>query len=306
MQSEITRAPRWQRDPDYPQGRIGEPEHKILCAIARFGYLSAEQLNTLLYSPGSIQGTRKRLQNLYQWGYLKRRPLAKPLGKGAALALYRLDHLGYSYLKKMGLEPQGRFRPDEEPEDFFLRHSWAANELLVLTHELLRETTAIEIVRFETERELKLHPVYIQLGAERVGVVPDGWAHLRVDLEQDIYELPICWELDRGTRDRSSFQRTIAARLAYIQDPYQAEFGTNSVTLAYAIAAGGQRRVEEVVSWTERVLAQLGARQFAPWFLFSEFDPEQTEALELFSAETWFSPFSAQPQSLLPLREMGS
>jgi hypothetical protein len=295
------RSSTWQRDPNHPQGPIGAPEHDILVQIGRFGYLSAEQVNTLLYSHGSIQGTRARLQKLFQQGYLNRRGLSKRMGKGAALALHSLDYPGYHYLRKLGLAPEGRFRV-EPVEDFFLRHTLAANQLVVLSHALARHLPSVELCRFQSERELKQHPVYVNCGRERVGVVPDGWVEFRLspaDSEEG-YQVPILWELDRATTQRLAFQRKIAALSSYIQGPYQEEFATETVTIAIAVAVGGQRRLSDTLSCTEATLTQLATQELAPWFLFSSFDPQQLDPMTLFAEPIWVSPFSQEPQSLLP------
>src|SRR6478672_13780202 len=128
------RVPRFSRDPNYPPITINHSKHQLLQAVGRYTYLTAPQLTRLLYSQGSLTFVQEQLSQLYQAKYLERLYPYPTTPKGAPLAAYCLDNLGYQYLKEAGVAPEGRFRASDQGKrhPFFLRHSLAANDLLIL------------------------------------------------------------------------------------------------------------------------------------------------------------------------------
>jgi hypothetical protein len=90
--------------------------------------------------------------------------------------------------------------------------------------------------------------------------------------------------------------RKVKALAAYIAGPYQQQFGTQSVTLAY-ITTGGRRRAEELLGWAESALSE--QRQQAGYFLFSAFDPAEADPLESFLAPRFLQPFRRASVPLL-------
>lgn len=293
------RFPRYSRIEQSPKITINKSRHRLLEAIGKFSYLSAYQLTHLLYSKGALQNVRDNLKLLYQARYVRRVYLPHlSRHRGSPLAVYCLDRLGYQYLKSHGLAPEGRFSPNEnaEKEVLFLRHTQSANDLLILARLLAQEDPDLELYRMLTERELKRQPVYVHVGRERVGVVPDGW----VDLRKGNLQACIAFELDRNTVSKNNWQRKVLALAAYSQGPYQEAFDTESLTIA-VVTTASERRLNELLNWTEAVLDDPSGRDFAPFMFFASFDPAAIEPRDTFYSPIWRQPFSDSPLPLLEL-----
>jgi hypothetical protein len=293
----IKRLGRYQRAENYPPITIGKSEHQLLEAVARFGYISAWQLTRLLYSPASKTFVQQKLEGLYHHAYVERIPVPPATARGGtSLPAYCLDRKGWDYLKGLGLVEGKHKSAEAAKEPMFLRHTLSSHDLLILTHLLAKAHPPIELARFETEAELKAHPVLVTAQGEKTKVMPDGWVELHIDGEDQVC---LALELDRNTVKRGAFCKKVAALIAYSQGMYQKEFGTESLTIAWVAALGGERRLREMLAWTEATLSQIGASNKADMFRFAALDPAIAEPAILLSS-TWQRPFGTQP---LPLFE---
>lgn len=297
----MPRLPRYQRVADYPHFEIGRPKHLILEAVGRFHYLSAPQLTRLLFSPSSLTYTQRHLKDLYQSEYLNRVFLPTATPQGSSLAIYCLDKRGISFLRGTDKDTPRRFRPSEEAqrEWLFLRHTLAANEVLILAERLAKLRPDIVIAQLRTERELKQAPTTVKTKRGERSVIPDGWVDIRRQRPNG-RQLQTCLaiELDRGTVPRLAFQRKIQALVHYADGPYQADFGTESLTIAFVVVAD-ETRLKQVLTWTEEALDQLKARNQADLFGFWVGDPSTTDPEEFFSSSSWHTPFTSSPEPLL-------
>lgn len=296
-QSPNSHLPRYRRAEGYPEIRIGRPEHLILDALARYHYLTAPQLTRLLFSPTSLTYTQEHLKGLFHAGYTQRLYLPTPTPCGSSLAIYALDKKGFAYLKAKDAAPGGRFRTSEQQnrEALFLKHTLSVNDLLILAALLAKQHKDITIARMLHERELKRSPIYVPVGKERIGVVPDCW----LDLRQGRAQSCLAVELDRsGGVERESWQRKIRGFCHWAQGPYQHFFGTDSLTVC-VVVMGGRRRLKEVLGWTESELARLGVKHQADTFRFAGFDPAMADPAQVFFSSIWLRPFDPSPVPLL-------
>jgi hypothetical protein len=270
--------------------------------VGQFSYLSSFQITRLLYSQNSLKFVQHHLKELYQAGYLNRLFLPTITARGSALAVYTLDQKDYAYLKAVGQEPAGRFRASEQSERewLFLKHTLAANDLLVLSHQLARQDQSVQLARFYTEHQLKQSPASVQMGKERVRVVLDGWVDLRKYWPGQTRQAQHClaFELDRATTGFKSFSTKIRTRVAYLNGPYQRQFGTQSSTITF-VTLGGERRLSELLAWTQDTLAAINAQQSGFYFLFAAFDPAVINAQEAFYSPIFRQPFSTAAVPLL-------
>ncbi len=294
--SPLARLPRYTRADRYPPLQLGRPHCLLLGALGRFHYLSAPQLTRLLYSPGSLTYVQEHLKRLFHAHYVERVYLPTITPHGSSLAVYTLASEGIAYLKRAGLAPEGRFRPSEQAhrEWLFLRHTLEANELLISAHRLARAHAEITVAQMKCERELKHAPVYVQAGKERIGVVPDGW----IDVRFDDLQACVAFELDRDTVEREAFRRKVRGLLAYADGPYAAAFGTSSLTIA-VVTTAGERRMTELLTWTQHEFIERDAREQADLFRFAAFDPAATDPHAIFFAPLWRRPFDPAPLPLL-------
>lgn len=274
--------------------QIGAPKEKLLRAIARYPYLSAPQAARYQFSKGSLTYVRKHLRELYQAGYVQRVPLMPIRPHGAHLWTYILTGRGVAYVRELGIDVTGRVRESEQRErqQLFLRHTMAANELMILAELLPERDPRVQVTRLLTERELKQAPVYVEGDdGKRVGVIPDGW----VEFGTRTRPWAIAFELDRGTVSRKSWVAKLDAYAAYIAGPYQQAFETTSLTIA-VVTTAGPRRLHDLRTWTK---AAWGDALLTDLLLFTALDPEQVEPETLFLGPVWQSAGEGQPVPLV-------
>jgi hypothetical protein len=127
-------------------------------------------------------------------------------------------------------------------------------------------------------------------------VVPDGW----VDLTFSNHQFCIAFELDRDTVAKKDWLGKIAAYSAYIKGPYQLSFGVESLTIA-VVTTSGERRLRELVSWSEEAIASLRDSSLSEVLFFSAFDPATIEPQVAFYSPIFRRPNDPHPVSLLEI-----
>ena len=278
---------------------INRTKDKLLRAIARYEYLSARQLTRLLYGNSETM-VERNLSQLLADRYLQFVPykdIRDDRPGGRPRRIYRLAQLGYDYVRSLGITPAGRFRAGDRGRQkaLPLEHIQQANDLIILAHRFCKQHPTFRVERFETDAELKRHPVYFEGAGYRVGVAPDAWTLLS-DGED---EYGIAWELDRATENRTVFREKVRMLVYYSQGGYAAEFETESLTIAFVATEGGGARLDSMRSWIEAELTELGAQAVASTFLLSAFNPEEVDPGETFHSPIWSQPFANQPVPLV-------
>jgi hypothetical protein len=104
-------------------------------------------------------------------------------------------------------------------------------------------------------------------------------------------------ELDRGTRERKSWQNKVRALISFAGEPYQQAFGTPFLTIL-VVATPGRLRRDELLSWTEAVIGEK-TRPEADLFRFSHTLADQVSPQDLFFSPIWLAPFTRSPVPLL-------
>src|SRR3712207_4336278 len=134
---------------------IGTTEDKLLCATARYQYLTAAQATKLLFSPGSLKYVMEKLSNLTTLGYL----LALGGRKNGLPRIYTPTRKGRVYAQERGIAIPERFRPAEEHEKekniFFMRHTLAVIDVLINAELLSHTVQGIALKRMYHEHALK-------------------------------------------------------------------------------------------------------------------------------------------------------
>lgn len=272
----------------------------LLRAVYTYQFVTVEQVTRLLYRAGSLKYVRRRLRGLVDVGYLQRLRLPS-VGIGNTSYLYTLARRGIGYLTAAGYSDFARFRPSEQREHsyLFLTHTLRVNDFLIAAQLLTRSNPDVILADMRHERQLRRTPIKVKTSSgETIGVVPDGWLDFHIR-GQD--RMSIVLELDRGTVEREAFKRKIRGLLAYADGPYQAFFGSQSLTVAFAVTAGA-RRMELLREWCEQVLTDV--RQERPeLFLFGVLPPDgELDPTALFLSAMWYLPFGPVPISLLDVQ----
>ena len=281
--------------------RLNRSDLAILSAVARFHYLTAYQTNRLVF-PGCHDGfryARRRLARLVEAGFLLRlKPLSVP-HRGAAAHVFTLATAGRRLL---GLQHRS-FRPNEEQEKAgnlpFLEHTLATIDVLIAA-ELLCRTAPVSMPRLLVERELRAHPVRVQLvsrdGTQHrsVAVIPDAWFELAVGDQRPV---AIAVELDRGSEDQKRWRAKVEALAAWALGPYREAFGAETLTIATVTPTAARR--EQLRTWTAQELSRIGQPALGEIFLFTSADPVTTSPRTFLFGRCWFEPVAPEPVSLL-------
>lgn len=281
-------------------------EEAVLLAVYTYHYLTVEQLVRLRYSQGATTYARDLCKRVADKGYLQRLYLPHTLRAGQPKLIYTLARNGLNYLREEGYDVRHRFRAAEEREKSYatLKHTLAVNDFLIAAHLLPRHLGTIRVAGMRHERDLRREDppkVEIRVGEGRsekatYRVVTDGWLDLRLGEKEQVC---LVLELDRGTREQKSFRQKVAALVAYAKGPYKAQFGTESITIAFAVASerSREKRAEDIVRWIEQELTALGEQHEADLFRVAAL-PETLDPPTVFLAPCWRRPFDT---SLLPL-----
>jgi hypothetical protein len=290
------RTPRYRRIPNYQAKPVGRPKARILSAVGRFRYLTAEQLARLLYQPSSLSYVRQHLCELYHGEYLQRVLLPSDIPHGSPHAVYCLDNRGHTWLSDRGEASPWRFRAVDQGrrEGLFLKHTLASLDVLIAAHVVTRTNPRIQLNQFFTDYELKQQRFTVVINQRKHAIVPDGWLDLSVEGEQGCIAL----ELDRGTEDREAFQQKIRLYVPFITDVCMKALGADSLSVA-VITTDGADRLSRLIRWTEAELTQLGEQGLGQLFVFAAVDTDEISANELFFSPLFSCLFGEPNVSLL-------
>src|SRR5579871_3330967 len=285
-------------------------EEAILRAVHTYHYLTNEQIVRLKYSKGSLSHVRNLTHRLTEAGFLQR-VLLPDARMGKPKSIYTLGGRGIAYLRQLGLEVVVKYRPSEEREKennhHFLAHTLAVNDFLIAANLLPKRAPHITLYDLRHERVLRHENpprVTIKVGDKRertqsVAVIPDGWLDFRIsDPGNTPDQACILLELDRGTESIKPWKYKVQTLLAYEKRPdtntpsaYERQFGTTSLTIAVATTTN-EKRLADLVRWTEQELEALNAKHNADLFRFSLL-PQEIDPTTLFLAPSWHRPFDA-------------
>lgn len=279
---------------------IGPADNAILHVLFRYHYLTSQRICRLLYSPGSASLVRTRMKRLVDGGYCQPVFLPSRARGGSPPLVYTLARKGVQFLQEQEVAVDQRLRPSEQRElsYLFLTHTLAVNDFLIGAELLARQLPTVALHRMVHELDLKRQPVHVQLAdGSKVAVIPDGWLDFRVTTPEGRFQSCLALELDRGTVDQKRWRKKVAALLAYAKGPYEATFGTDTLTIA-VVATPGAPRCTDLVRWTEAELTTRGEQHEADLFRFTALPPDAAPE-ELLLAPHWYRPFDKNPVSLL-------
>ena len=297
-----------------PQPFVVTASHNmVLQGVHQYQLLSSLQLVKVCgYSANSLHRVQTIVKELTDNEYLL--SLARPVTRGKSPLVYTLARKGLNYLKGNGFDVREYFRPSKEQEKsyLFLLHTLAVNDVLIAAANLHKFVSDYSLLSFTHERVLKQTPYKLSFmrggKLETVTLIPDAYL-LFVKLKKIgiVKDIPRLLELDRNTTEQKHFRRNLRARIEFIKEEgYKKLLGTNTVSFAYAVAAGGEKRLDELLSWARKEFASTNEQKWlSNMFLFTAL-PAEINPKELFSARVWFTPFDnkVQPQGLFEEQDL--
>jgi hypothetical protein len=276
---------------------LGPADDAVLSLFYRYHYLTAQQVCRLRYRTGSLTYVQTKLKKMTDLGYLQRLFLPRPTQCGSGPSVYTLARKGINRLDELGIDVDLRFRPSEQREHsyLFLLHSLALSDLLISFELLCRDVPHITLHEMLHERLLK--PVKVkfvdQEGQSReVWVCPDARIVLRI---KESFVMPIVLEVDRATEEQSKIRRKIRALLQYAKTLKTQTVANLSLTILFV--APTEKRLKDLLHWTEQELKLLEDKNLADLFRFASFSPSLSSE-QLFLAPRWYRPFDRQGASL--------
>jgi Replication-relaxation len=294
--------------------RIGKPETRLLCALARYHRLTALQITRLLYRPTSLTTVQSRLKRMTDQGLLGRDFPHGAQRAGSAPWIYFLERKGIAVVAELGIDLP-RYRREEGIKGFlFYDHTLLVNDILITFDLLVRDHAQIQLETFLHERALKLRPLQVEInvpesgGGERplkVRLIPDAFVELRVQDPHEPYRLNLAFEADRDSEDQTKWRRKIRSYLAALEGTYQQQFGARSLTVA-VITTGGDERVHQLVRWSENELRTRGKQDLSHLFQISTAPAswEQCDPAAFAGDARWWRPFDPTPAPLLTVGEV--
>jgi len=264
-----------------PPLRVGARDVAIVRAVWRYRALTTHQLEALFFGQGrgGKINTRcqRRLQLLFQHGYLWRDEQPVKLSEGRRPLLYRLDRRGAELLAAGG-EDVDWVPADNDAGALFLEHLLATNDFRVAVT-IAARAVGVGVDRWLDDETLRRRESrqYVQLqgrdGAQsRVAIVPDGYFRLQLAG----HALHFFLELDRGTVvgrasrwGRRDWRRKVLAYAGYIASgQFEQRYNARGVRILTVVPSAG--RLAHLKEITE---AAGGRRRF--WFaVASEVRPE--------------------------------
>lgn len=251
------RQPRHRRPAERPRIGLTARDLAILRDVAEQRLLTAE-LVAWRHFPGAggtpvedrptvSWAVQRRLQLLWQAGYLQR--VFRPVrwGEGQAAIVYALDDLGAAALARhLGVD-RAQFlvrRGGPLLEALFVEHTLAVARCWAALATACARTANLRLVDWRGERALKRGGlaervrVRRQESAREVPVLPDGTACLELD---GVHRARYFLEVDLGTATNAVLTDKIRAYAAYLRTAHYAETYGEASCFVLWVAAGTRR-----------------------------------------------------------------
>jgi hypothetical protein len=268
-------------------------DEEILKAVAYYRYITLRDIVALRFSPGALTHARKVLsalcggKDLQTHHYLCRFTL--PSQNGTRERVYVLGARGRRLLQGQGIQVSNYFRPHKLK---FLSYSYVLHNL-ILTRTLIA-----------AQAWAKQHPAFFltdkRISYELSGkVIPDGWLFFEEHTAQNVYELPVLFEIDRGMEDKYKLRNHVRGRINYIQSgEYKREFSTDLATIAYATTGHSEAyrnsRRQAMCAWIMELLREMRLTDWTRVFKVASIEFNRLYDNALFEAEVWYTPDSEQ------------
>jgi hypothetical protein len=291
--------------------RLNPADVLILRAVNRFRYLTAGQLNRVLWPDNTRDENRyaqRRLHRLSEDEYiLPLRELPRP-ATGAAPRVHALAWRGRKVLLELGDEVPSYYRPSEIHQSaenpLFMPHTLAVVDVLIAAERLTQDISNVQLHRLYLERDLRrmslrvfVQPSSDHAQARRATVVPDAVFTLSVDGVEQHFIL----ELDRGTERQQVWRNKVAALGLWLASPDRKSLLPGEYVTVMIVVPDARRR-EYLRAWTAQELrARWLYEEYSYLFAVSEVSPVTVSPLHFFSGAHWHPVGVGAPDSLIDI-----
>ncbi len=141
----------------------GLSDEKVLRAIGRYFYLTAEQITRLLFSPNSHTYTSEILTRLTRERYLERTVMPRESEFGRGKSVWSLMGKGRSFLEGLGISLLPRVSHTAVRSHSHFRHLLAVNDALIACEVFARDEPGVDLAGFVHERTFHRTPERVEL-----------------------------------------------------------------------------------------------------------------------------------------------
>lgn len=263
---------------------------RVLDALTRYHFLTLAQLNTLLDHDPKTKYVEKAVRTLKEAGYVRIVGVREKIPDATG----RVAPGGVPIVVGLAKKRTARQSKDFRKSSSWLEHSLLVNDVLITC-----------------ERYGATHLIHdLDLKTYDLPLVPDGYAGFAIGEQVT----GVAFEIDRGTEDyddprQANWKGKITSWLAFASGnppPYRSVFPYEALTVGVVVRSGGigtkpsEKRLRDLLTWTERTLDELGASAWGAFFRFTTADPTTMSPDGFLRGDHWIIPYSYQSVSLLP------
>jgi hypothetical protein len=284
----------------------------VLRAVNRFRYLTAAQLNRVLWPNNTKDENRyaqRRLAALAKLGYLQVLGAVPRPPTGTAPRVHTLAWRGRKALLELGDAVPSYYRPSEADESarnaLFMPHTLAVVDVLVAAERLTQDVPGVRLAQLLLERDLRRLRLQVTVPAvsgydrpRRVTVVPDALFSPAIGgTSQDFIV-----ELDRGTERQQVWRDKVAALTLWANSTETSEILTTEYVTVMVVTTAGTNRREYLRYWTATELQTRGLYdEYGSMFAVTHASPVSTSAVDFFAGAHWHPPYTGAVDSLIDL-----
>ncbi|MCP4212239.1 MAG: hypothetical protein GY764_12280 [Halieaceae bacterium] len=233
-----------------PKMEITDRDRQIIQAVWRYRLLRRDQIQTLFFP--SRNTTNRRLQHLYQHGFLQRILPPVRMGEGSPQAIYALDRQGIELIAlEQGIPPSKVLWNKKEAQAslLFLQHTLHLNDVRIAMTQATQQH-GHKIMCWLDEREIiKMRERVPAPGKRRrhLPVTPDAFFEYKICEKRNGFFL----EMDMGTMALRRFKDKVRAYRIYKRDGhYEKRFGMHSLRILTVTTS--MRRLRNLKKATEQ------------------------------------------------------
>ncbi|MEP0826928.1 MAG: replication-relaxation family protein [bacterium] len=253
--------------------KITQRDREILRALSSYHLLFTAQIHRLLFS--SVGRARKRLNQLWQHGLVKR--IYKPvrLGEGSAAFLYALTRKA-ALLTDAEKAGNAKLKRATKISGQYGEHLLRINDFRICLTLACRKDPGSAVRIWKQSKDFNLRvPVRTDRGYETVVIIPDGFFQLKAGDRSYSFFL----EIDRGTTDLTRIRAKISGYLTLWGDKaLKTKSGIESAFRVLFVTTGEKRRNNMLA-----LMEPLAKRHLRPDVIyftdFSQYSLERPESL---------------------------
>ena len=288
-----SRLPRYKRAQREVSFALTERDLDILRLVESFRLATSAHIEALV--DGSNQGILRRLQKLFQVGFLDRLLPPRNDGGGSTKMIYAITNRGIRELHKAGLigEPTKTDwnAQNRDLGDLFIPHALLVSHFRAVLTAACQAHPGLELLFWKEGREIQDSiEVALENGYTRVRVAPDAFFALR-DAKGRFH---FNFEADRNTMTVKRFTLKLKAYAAYWRErKHEERFGKYFRVLTVTTSVVHQANLLASAKEADEV------RELGRMFLFTHEQKLSLDNPESIFENIWTTPACKEPHSIL-------